>query len=164
MFSAAFLAACSMTTTVEVPKKLEPAPDEMLTMVARAKGVQIYECRAKAGAADAEWAFVAPDAELYDVRGHHIGHHGAGPVWQVKDGSVVRGKVKEKADAPTAGAIPWLLLTTKSEGSEGQISRVSSIQRVNTTGGVAPSSGCDRERIGTPVRVAYTADYVFFAR
>jgi hypothetical protein len=76
----------------------------------------------------------------------------------------VRGKVKERADAPIAGAIPWLLLTTKSEGTAGEISRVTSIQRVNTVGGVAPTGGCDKSRVGTPIRVAYSADYVFFAR
>jgi hypothetical protein len=164
-FSAAFLlAACGMTSTVEVPKKLEPAADEAPTLVARARGVQIYECRTKAGSTDMEWAFVAPEAYLLDTRGRVIGHHGAGPVWEMDDGSVVRGKVKERADAPIAGAIPWLLLTAKSEGTIGEISRVTSIQRVNTVGGVAPTGGCDKSRVGTPIRVAYTADYVFFAR
>jgi hypothetical protein len=163
--SAAFLlAACGMTTTVEVPKQLEPAADEAPTLVARAKGVQIYECRAKAGSAETEWAFVAPEAFLLDARGRVIGHHGAGPVWEMDDGSIVRGKVKERADAPIAGAIPWLLLTAKSEGTAGEISKVTSVQRVNTVGGVAPTGGCDKSRIGTPIRVAYSADYVFFAR
>jgi hypothetical protein len=163
--SAAFLlAACGMTATVEVPKQLEPGADEAPTLVARAKGVQIYECRAKPGSAEPEWTFIAPEAQLYDVRGHAIGHHGAGPVWEAQDGSIVRGKVKERADAPIAGAIPWLLLTAKSEGAEGRLSSVSSIQRVNTVGGVAPTGGCDKSRVGTPVRVAYSADYVFFAR
>ena len=49
-------------------------------MVVPAKGTQIYECRAKKDASGAyEWAFVAPDAVLYDVRGNVIGKHGAGP-------------------------------------------------------------------------------------
>jgi len=164
-FSAAFLlAACGMTAIVEVPKKLEPAADEAPTLVARAHGVQIYECRNKAGSSETEWAFVAPEAQLLDVRGRVIGQHGAGPVWEMDDGSIVRGKVKERADAPRAGAIPWLLLTAKSEGTAGEISKVTSIQRVNTVGGVAPMGGCDPSRVGTPVRVAYTADYVFFTR
>ena len=72
--------------------------------------------------------------------------------------------MKERADAPMAGAIPWLLLGAKSVGPEGAFSKVTSVQRVNTVGGVAPTGGCDKSRVGTPIRVAYSADYVFFAR
>jgi len=156
--------ACANPVVVSVPKNLEPAPDEALRMVARAKGVQLYECRTKAGAAEAEWAFVGPEADLFDVRGRTIGRHGAGPTWELADGSAVRATVKERADAPLYGAIPWLLLAAKPYGAEGELSKVSSIQRVNTVGGVAPTGGCDRTKVGQPVRVAYTADYVFFAR
>ena len=159
---AAALAACASPTGVKVPEVLAPTDAEMPAMAVRARGVQIYECRAKPGAAP-EWAFVAPDAELFDVRGHPAGHHGAGPVWQARDGSVIRGAVKARADAPVAGAIPWLLLSAKAEGPEGSFSRVSSIQRLNTVGGVAPSDGCDRSTVGKSARVEYTADYVFFS-
>jgi len=155
-------AACASPVDVTVPAVLEPTPVEMPAMVVRALGVQIYECRAKAGEAP-QWAFVAPDADLFDVRGHSVGHHGAGPVWKAKDGSTIRGTVKSRADAPVAGAIPWLLLSAKPEGPQGAFSRVTSIQRVNTTGGTAPANGCDAASIGKPARVAYTADYVFFS-
>jgi hypothetical protein len=37
------------------------------------------------------------------------------------------------------------------------------IQRVNTAGGLAPSSGCsDPARIGTQALVPYTTDYFFY--
>jgi hypothetical protein len=61
-----------------------------------------------------------------------------------------------------AGAIPWLLLGAKSVGPDGSFSKVTSIQRVNTTGGAAPTSGCSKATAGTPARVPYTADYYFF--
>ena len=36
-----------------------------------------------------------------------------------------------------------------------------SIQRVNTAGGVAPTADCSRDYAGTTARVSYTADYFF---
>jgi len=150
---------------VEVPKNLAPEAGERPAMVVSAKGVQIYECRAKAGSGSVEWVFVAPEADLFDVRGRPVGRHGAGPFWEHIDGSAVKASVKERANAPIEGAIPWLLLAAKEPyGVPGRFTHVSSIQRVNTTGGIAPANGCDPTRVGSPARVAYTADYVFFAR
>jgi hypothetical protein len=133
-------------------------------MVVPAKGFQLYECREKKDQAGAyEWAFVAPDAALYDTTGKKIGKHYAGPHWESADGSKLLGMVKEKVDAPQADAIPWLLLTAKSVGPEGAFSKVTSIQRINTTGGVAPKSGCMKETVSASARVPYTADYYFLA-
>ena len=146
-----------------VPDKLRPGASESLAMIAPAKGVQIYECRAsKDRAGQYEWAFVAPEADLFDAGGNRIGRHYAGPQWESNDGSKVLGALKERADAPAAGAIPWLLLTAKSVGPEGSLSKVTSVQRLNTTGGAAPKAGCSQAQAGTPARVSYTADYYFF--
>ncbi|PYO53911.1 MAG: hypothetical protein DMD84_04275, partial [Candidatus Rokuibacteriota bacterium] len=41
-------------------------------------------------------------------------------------------------------------------------SKVTSVQRVNTVGGVAPKAGCSQAAVGTPARINYTADYYFF--
>ena len=109
-----------------------------------------------------EWAFVGPEADLFDVRGSKIGRHYGGPHWEAADGSKVLGAVKERADAPAADAIPWLLLTAKSVGPDGSFSKVTSIQRVNTVGGVAPWAGCSQAAVGTSARIAYTADYYLF--
>ena len=160
---AALLAAgCATQQTVAVPDKLKPGAGESLAMIVPAKGVQIYECRAgKDGGY--EWAFVAPEADLFDTRGNRIGRHYAGPHWEAADGSKVLAGLKERADAPQADAIPWLLLSAKSVGPAGSFSKVTSIQRVNTVGGVAPKSGCSKAAAGTPARVNYTADYYFFA-
>ena len=150
------------TAPVAVPDKLKPAAKESLAMVVPAKGVQIYECRARKDAAGYEWAFVAPEAELFDVRGKPIGRHYGGPHWESADGSKIAGTLKDRADAPAPDAIPWLLLAAKSVGPEGSFSRVTSIQRVNTHGGVAPKGGCSQAAAGKAARVAYTADYYFF--
>jgi hypothetical protein len=159
-------ASCTSTANTVAPKWLEPAPDEMPTMVASARGVQIYECRGKPeAAAGAEWTFVAPQAELYDGRERLVGHHGAGPTWDSLDGSGIRGTVKARADAPEAGAIPWLLLASTSNGTPGSFNRVTSVQRVNTAGGLAPPAGsCNSASVGKMANVPYTADYVFYSK
>jgi hypothetical protein len=120
--------------------------------------------RARKDRAGYEWAFVAPEADLFDTRGNRVGRHYAGPHWEAADGSKVVGAVKKRADATAADAIPWLLLTAKPVGSQGSFSNVASIQRVNTVGGVAPKAGCSQTEAGKAARVNYTADYYFFNR
>ncbi len=161
------VAACASspppTSMVQVPDKLKPGANESLAMIVPAKGVQIYECRARTDQVGGyAWAFVAPEADLFDARGNRTGRHYAGPHWEATDGSKILGTVKERADAPVGDAIPWLLLSARSVGSEGSFSKVTSIQRVNTVGGVAPKAGCSQATAGTPARINYTADYYFF--
>jgi hypothetical protein len=145
------------------PEALNPGADQSLAMIIPAKGVQIYECRARKDQVGGyEWAFVAPEADLFDARGNRIGRHYAGPHWESTDGSKILGTVKARVDAPVADAIPWLLLGAKSVGPPGSFSNVTSIQRVDTVGGVAPRDGCSQAAAGTPARIDYTADYHFF--
>ena len=151
--------AGACTPSMPIPSSLEPAGSS-LAMIVPAKGTQIYECRRKGDGF--EWAFVAPDAALYDARGNQIGIHGAGPFWQSVDGSRVTGKVAAKADAPAGHAIPWLLLSTTSSGPSGSFSGVTYIQRVNTIGGTAPVKPCMGEMVGQQTGVHYTAEYRFF--
>jgi hypothetical protein len=151
-----------------VPDALKPSAGERAAFVRHARGVQIYRCDAADGAA-VKWTFVAPEAQLFESVSSQaaIGAHGAGPFWQDGDGSRTVGKVKARADAANAAAdIPWLLLTTSADGTgRGRMSAVTSIQRINTAGGVAPASGCGVPAdIGKQARVPYTSDYVFFVR
>lgn len=160
---AAACAAPLHKSALEVPERLKPGAYESLAFTTPAKGVQIYECRASKNAPGSyEWAFVAPEADLMDTNGKRIGRHYAGPVWEAADGSKVQGAVQARADAPAANAIPWLLLGAKSIGPEGAFSKVTRIQRLNTSGGVAPSTGCSYATAGTAARVSYTADYYLF--
>jgi hypothetical protein len=152
-----------------IPAAIQPAAGESLAMTVTATGVQIYECRANSDTPRADapsghaWAFVAPEAELFDQKGEGIGRHGAGPYWQAADGSRVVGKVKARADAPVANTIPWLLLTTQSTGPQGAFSKVTSIQRIDTVGGALPATACTRQAIGTLARIHYTAVYRLFS-
>jgi hypothetical protein len=158
------LAAGACVPTMRIPPALDPGANASLALVAQASGAQVYECRVRKGEVDAyEWSFIAPDAQLTDDGGHVIGHHGAGPSWEASDGSRVMGKVVARADSP-AGAIPWLLLAAENDGPDGRLSRVTSIQRVNTVGGTTPSVPCTRAVLGRQLRMHYTADYRFFVK
>jgi hypothetical protein len=160
---AALAAGCASSPApnlVQAPDALRPA-GERLAQVVPAQGHQIYECReAKDKPGTFDWAFVAPDAVLFDTSGKKIGKHYAGPHWESDDGSRIVGSVKSRADAATAKDIPLLLLTTKSAGGKGSFSEVTSIQRLRTVGGTAPAGGCSVA--GYKVRVPYTADYYFY--
>lgn len=138
------------------PDALPTAPpaDASLALTLAARGVQIYECREQA------WALVAPEAVLLDAQDRVVGTHGAGPTWQLTDGSRVAGSVQAHFDAPGSREIPWLLLIAQAEPSTpGSLAGVRYIQRINTWGGLAPAGVCVNQQ---SVRVAYTADYLFF--
>jgi hypothetical protein len=54
-----------------------------------------------------------------------------------------------------------LLLVAKSVGSQGSFSKITSIQRVNTVGGVEPKTAFLQSTVGTTARGPYTADDYF---
>jgi hypothetical protein len=70
-----------------------------------------------------------------DEKGEVIGKHYKGPVWEAADGSKVGGQVQQRANAPNANAVPWLLLKATSNQGTGTFARVTYIQRVDTEGG-----------------------------
>lgn len=144
-----------------VPDPLKPPVGDALVTVVSARGVQVYECRPmKDNPAAMEWAFVAPEAELFDAQGRQVGKHYAGPHWEANDGSKVVGTVTASAPSPQPGAIPWLLLSTRSDGPAGTFSDVTSVQRLSTVGGVAPSEPCTSA--GKTARVEYAAAYAMY--
>jgi hypothetical protein len=140
-----------------VPAELRVAAGQQLVLTAHARGVQIYLCSAGA------WTLKAPDAELRDEHGVLIGHHAAGPTWQLNDGSAVTGKAVAHVDAPDGKSIPWLLLSVTAHTGTGALSPVSAIQRLHTRGGMAPAEPCTGAPPAAERRVAYRADYYFYA-
>ena len=145
----------------QVPPQLQVPANEQLLLQVHAKGDQIYTC--KADNAQFSWVLKAPDAQLFDKDGKPFGKHFAGPTWETSDGSRVVGKAIANAPSPDAGSIPWLLVNVVSHDGNGVLSRVTTIQRLNTKGGKAPASGCDAAHLGQETRVPYTADYLFYA-
>jgi hypothetical protein len=93
------------------------------------------------------------------------------PAWRhSRDTSTVWAKMAPNgASAVTPEAIPWLLLQVvgAKEGPSGghTLTATTFIQRVNTSGGIAPSAGCAAPtEIGNQAFVPYTADYVFYKK
>jgi hypothetical protein len=151
------------TARPDVPKNLKAPAGEEVILVGHATGVQIYVCQSGANTPFA-WAFAAPEADLTDSSGKKIIHHFAGPTWKHIDGSEALGKVAARQDAPEPNAIPWLLLTATSHAGQGVLSRVTSIQRIHTDGGVPPGANtCDASTNGKESRSPYSADYYFYA-
>jgi hypothetical protein len=145
----------------QVPAALQPPDNDQLAVQVHAKGDQVYSC--KVDGAQVGWTLKAPEAQLFDKDGKAFGKHFAGPSWEASDGSRVVGKAAANVASPDAESIPWLLVKVVSHAGEGVLARVTSIQRINTKGGKAPASGCDAGHAGQEVRVAYSADYLFFA-
>lgn len=122
-----------------------------------ARGVQIYKWNG------ATWEFVAPVASLFAENNYfgEVGNHYVGPTWESKSGSKVVGKrVTGTGCTPDPSAIAWLLLEKVTTSGAGIFSSVTYIQRVNTTGGVAPvDAGLTVDEMK---EVPYTAEYYFY--
>jgi Protein of unknown function (DUF3455) len=155
------------TPKLDIPGPVAVAPTAKLALKLHAVGAQIYTCTAvtdaaAGGAKTYQWKLKAPDATLYDASGTTVGSHGAGPKWQYKDGSVVVGAKVAEAKAPGQEDIPWLLLRAASHQGDGVMASVTFAQRVNTSKGKAPASGCDASAEGHETRADYSADYLFY--
>ena len=144
-----------------VPPQIQAPGNEQLLLQVHAKGDQVYTCKGDAGSFS--WTLKAPDAQLFDKDGKPFGKHFAGPSWESNDGSRVTGKAVANVASPDADSIPWLLVNIVGREGSGVLSRATTIQRINTKGGKAPASGCDAGHAGAEVRVAYSADYLFYA-
>jgi hypothetical protein len=146
----------------DVPEKIKAPAGEVVALRALASGSQIYTCQQGTDGKYA-WTLKAPEAELRDAQGKTIGHHFAGPSWKLNDGSQVTGKAVARVDSPDANSIPWLLVTVIGHSGDGILSRVTSIQRIQTHGGQAPADGCNAAKAGAETKSSYTAEYVFYA-
>jgi len=161
LISAAITVLAFSLAAQQVPQQLQPPAGEQLLLQVHAKGDQIYTC--KGDAAQFAWALKAPDAQLFDKDGKPFGKHFAGPSWEAKDGSRVVGKAAANVPSPEPDSVPWLLVNIVSHEGTGVLSPATSIQRLNTKGGKAPATGCDAAHAGQELRVAYSADYLFYA-
>jgi hypothetical protein len=152
--------ALACPTPTPTPPALVVPAGTRLSFSWSARGTQNYVCK-QAADGSLVWTFVEPEAVLYGPSGHVAGHHYAGPTWEAKDGSTVVGTRLAGATVdPTA--IPWLLLQATTNTGQGRLSKVTYIQRLDTVGGLAPTTGCDAEHTGAAADVDYTARYAFF--
>jgi len=156
LLSGAILRANAAETPV--PTALA-APGETVVLSVHAEGAQVYDCKAGADG-KLVWQFREPIATLL-VDGKTVGRHFAGPSWELADGSAVTGKISGRAAGATPKDIPLLKLEAATHRGSGQLTGVTTIQRLNTKGGVVEGS-CDSA--GTFLSVPYSADYTFLKK
>jgi hypothetical protein len=146
------------TASAQIPDAVA-APNEAMVVSVHAEGAQVYECKAGADGKLA-WQFREPIATLL-VDGKTVGRHFAGPSWELADGSAVVGKIAGRAPGATPKDIPLLKLEAASHRGSGQLTGVTTVQRLNTKGGVTEGP-C--ESAGTFLSVPYSADYTFLKK
>jgi hypothetical protein len=156
LFAAAIIATPS---AAQVPPAIA-APGESTVATFHAEGAQVYECKAGADGKLA-WAFREPIATLVGSDGKTIGRHYAGPNWEHMDGSAVAAKAAGNAPGKTANEIPWLKLEVTANRGSGTLTGVTTVQRINTVGGVF-AGAC--EKAGAFHSAPYSADYVFLKK
>lgn len=166
------LGAQSPNQTTSVPAILQPPAGHEEFLTAAAVGTQNYLCMPTG------WAFIGPQATLFfkvaNMRRQAATHFlspnpdqdgAARATWQdsFDTSSVWAAAIASSNDYAEPGAIPWLLLQVvgKKNGPVGDsgMADTTYIQRVKTTGGLAPAGGCS---VGARAFVPYTSDYVFF--
>jgi hypothetical protein len=133
-----------------VPAEIRVPPGNRLVAQLTGPGVQVYECTA------GTWVFLEPVAQLHDLS--QVAIHFRGPSWEsTRDGSLV--EATTVASSPVVGAIPQLLLHETLTRGDGIFGRVTYVQRLDTVGGVKPSTPCIQ---GQTRGVPYSAVYRFY--
>jgi hypothetical protein len=147
--------AVTIPTIAEAIKP--PAGSRPIGAFVVAAGTQNYTCVVAEGATSGAFTGAStPEAQLIGTGGRI--HHFAGPSWQsLRDQSLV--KATKLAASARTGTIPELLLQVTAHEGKGILSRADYINRLYTSGGVAPTSACTA---GQVVKVPYGAVYVFW--
>lgn len=162
-----------------VPGNLEVPPEFKPFVMAQGTGTQNYICLATN--TGVEWKFQGPQATLFNDRREQVMTHFLSPnplefgalraTWQHShDSSAVWALAIADSTDPAfvaEGAIPWLLLEVVfaelGPTSGDRMAGTRFIQRVNTSGGIAPASGCSGVAdLGKRAMVPYVTDYVFY--
>ena len=73
----------------------------------------------------------------------------------------MKGKVVASTPGATPNDIPWLRIDVADHRGNGILSDVTTVQRINTKGGIAQGS-C--EIAGSYLSVPYSADYIFLRK
>ena len=181
--------AQSVTPPVVPDNKLQVEAGNEAFLLGHAVGTQNYVC--KPSGTGVRFVLFTPEATLFkDNDDRQIITHFFSPnpaelntdatvqatgliraSWQARDSSSVWAKLHQPDGALTVDptAIAWLLLDVvgTQDGPTGgkTLSDTTFIQRVNTTGGLAPATGCTSlTDLGNQAFVPYTADYVFYRK
>jgi Protein of unknown function (DUF3455) len=136
-----------------IPDAIKPPPGSRpIGAYVVVTGTQTYTC----GANRAWGTSSTPEAELIGTGGRI--HHFKGPSWQSRrDGSLVTASRVNGVDR--AGTIQELLLKVETHQGSGILDKADYINRLLTSGGVAPAGPCEPN---ATVAVPYKAIYVFW--
>jgi hypothetical protein len=180
-----YAAQAQVVTPPPVPTDIEVRAEDQAFLIGHAIGTQNYECQPVKSLGRVGWVLFTPQATLFGELNEQLTTHFFSPNpkenfivragWQdSRDTSIVWGEaIASSVDANfvKAGAIPWLKIDVENTGFQDgptggdTLSKTTFIQRVNTDGGAAPSTGCDRPTdIGKKAFVPYTADYIFYKK
>jgi hypothetical protein len=173
-----------------VPATIQVQEGNTPFLLGRATGTQNYAC-SPLGSGFA-WILFTPEATLFNNADKQTITHFFSPnpdpsdantdprvvadgtiraAWQARDTSTVWAKLAAPPSSDAAfvrpDSVPWLLLETAGvqEGPTGgdTLTATTFIHRVNTSGGLAPSTGCSQlSDVGKKAFVPYTADYFFY--
>jgi uncharacterized protein DUF3455 len=149
---------CGTAAMAQVPAAVDVAGAKTVATF-QGVGAQIYECKAGSDG-KLSWSFREPIAALIE-NGKTVGRHYGGPSWEDVDSSKIVAKAAGNAPGASGDDIPWLKLDVTKHTGHGLLSKVTTVQRLDTHGG-ALSGGCDKA--GDFKSVAYTATYVFLQK
>lgn len=190
-FAVSLPAGAVKVTPPPVAADLQVQPGSHAFMVGHAVGTQNYVCAPSAtSTTGVAYALFTPEATLFNEDGDQLITHFFSPnpnprdpnmsaavvadgairaTWQhSRDTSTVWARLHPKGSVMVdKDAIAWLLLDVvgAEAGPTGGdiLAKTTQIQRLNTTGGVAPSEGCGSPSdVGHQAFVNYTADYFFY--
>jgi len=176
----AFMASLPQPSHADpVPNNIKVPDGNQVFLESHAVGTQNYICL-PSGSGFA-WTFFGPQATLFNELDEQITTHFLSPnpeeggtpraTWQhSQDTSTIWAKAIASSSKPgfvAPGAIPWLLLEVvgAQDGPTGghELTATTFIQRLNTFGGIAPSTGCTLSTdVGKKALVPYETDYIFY--
>jgi Protein of unknown function (DUF3455) len=175
------LAHADHVTPPPVPANIQVSAGNKAFLEGHAIGTQDYICL-PSGSGFA-WTFFGPQATLFNDDDKQVITHFLSPnpfeggtpraTWQHSQDTSTVWAFATPATTSTdpafvaSGAIPWLRLEVvgAQDGPTGghKLTATTFIQRLNTSGGVAPSTGCILSTdVGKKALVPYTADYFFY--
>ena len=166
-----------------VPANIAVPDSSHAFLVGRGVGTQNYSCAPGKSLGRVAWTLFTPEATLFDDFRGQLTTHFFSPnpaeggivraTWEgSRDTSMVWAKVNASSTDPNfvnQDAVAWVLLQ-RVGGQAGPtggdtFAGTTFIQRLNTVGGLAPSTGCDTPQdIGKKAFIPYTADYFFYTK
>jgi len=172
-------AMAQTVTPPNVPPGLEVDAPNQAFRVGHAFGTQNYECQPADSLGRVAWTLFTPQATLFSDQNEQIITHFNSPnpaearvvraTWQdSEDTSIVWARAVATATVDP-NAIAWVKLervgTRVGPTGGTTLSDTTFVQRVNTHGGLAPSTGCDQlPDVGKRAFIPYTADYFFYKK